>query len=368
MADDSNKRTSGSLSLFLTVRFVSGVFLGILATLTIVANIALLVTLWKKRTRTFQTPANFFVLGIAVADLITGMVVEPAFSICYMSNDLNKCKVEIVEIIQYLPRMFINCSFLIVLLQSWSHFLAITRPHFYKRFLTKMRVIAIVTGVFMYTTGFSFLQFSGISHHLLLMIDVYLHATAIPMILMVAYVFMLVNLRAHMRRRDAFFTRGRCDVVSGAAENPASTINIEDNVERQFIRMNLCLTVGLLTCTLPSIVVMHIALNASDASIRQQTNLAVAQNIAEDILFIKFALDPFIFTWNFQKMGSMWRSIALSRNSSPALSRHNRLEATCIEATSFPGSLSYPSRSVGRVGENPGNEVGFEDGSRRFLE
>lgn len=239
MADDSNKRTSGSLSLFLTVRFVSGVFLGILATLTIVANIALLVTLWKKRTRTFQTPANFFVLGIAVADLITGMVVEPAFSVCYMSNDLNKCKVEIVEIIQYLPRMFINCSFLIVLLQSWSHFLAITRPHFYKRFLTKMRVIAIVTGVFMYTTGFSFLQFSGISHHLLLMIDVYLHATAIPMILMVAYVSMLVNLRAHMRRRDAFFTRGRCDVVSGAAENPASTINIEDSVERQFIRMNL---------------------------------------------------------------------------------------------------------------------------------
>ena len=367
MADDSNKRTSGSLSLFLTVRFVSGVFLGILATLTIVANIALLVTLWKKRTRTFQTPANFFVLGIAVADLITGMVVEPAFSICYMSNDLNKCKVEIVEIIQYLPRMFINCSFLIVLLQSWSHFLAITRPHFCKRFLTKMRVIAIVTGVFMYTTGFSFLQFSGISHHLLLMIDVYLHATAIPLILMVAYVSMLVNLRAHMRRRDAFFTRGPCDVVSGAAENPTSTINIEDSVERQFIRMNLCLTVGLLTCTLSSIVVMHIALNASDASIRQQTNLAVAQNIAEDILFIKFALDPFIFTWNFQKMGSMWRSIALSRNSSPALSRHNRLEATCIEATSFPGSLSYPSRSVGRVGENPRNEVGFEDGSRRFL-
>ena len=367
MADDSNKRTSGSLSLFLTVRFVSGVFLGILATLTIVANIALLVTLWKKRTRTFQTPANFFVLGIAVADLITGMVVEPAFSICYMSNDLNKCKVEIVEIIQYLPRMFINCSFLIVLLQSWSHFLAITRPHFYKRFLTKMRVIAIVTGVFMYTTGFSFLQFSGISHHLLLMIDVYLHATAIPMILMVAYVSMLVNLRAHMRRRDAFFTRDRCDVVNGAAENPTSTIIIEDGGERQFIRMNLCLTVVLFTCTLPSIVVMHIALNASDASIRQQTNLAVAQNIAEDILFIKFALDPFIFTWNFQKMENMWRSIALRRNSSPALTRHNRLEATCIEATLFPGSLSYPSRSVGRVGENPGNEVGFEDGSRRFL-
>ena len=366
MADDSNKRTSGSLSLFLTVRFVSGVFLGILATLTIVANISLLVTLWNKRTRTFKTPANFFVLGIAVADLITGMVVEPAFSICYMSNDLNKCKVEIVEIIQYLPRMFINCSFLIVLLQSWSHFLAIIRPHFYKRFLTKMRVIAIVTGVFMYTTGFSFLQFAGISHHLLLMIDVYLHATAIPVILMVAYVSMLVNLRAHMRRRDAFFTRGRCDVVSGTLENPTSTIIIEDSVERQFIRMNLCLTVVLLTCTLPSIVVMHIALNAADASFKQQTNLAVAQNIAEDILFIKFALDPFIFTWNFQKMGNMWRSISLSRNSSPALTRHKRLEATCIEATSFPGSLSYPSRSEGRVGETPGNEVGFEYESKGF--
>jgi len=118
------------------------------------------------------------------------------------------------------------------------------------------------------------------------MIGVYLHATAIPVILMVAYVSMLVNLRAHMRRRNAFFTCDRCDVVSGTLENPTSTIIIEDGVERQFIRMNLRLTVlvVLFTCTLPSIVVMHIALNAADASFKQQTNLAVAQNIAEDFI------------------------------------------------------------------------------------
>lgn len=102
-------------------------------------------------------------------------------------------------------------------------------------------------------------------------------------------------------------------------------------MERQFSRMNLCLTVVLFTCALPSIVVMYITLNAADASFKQQTNLAVAQNIAGDILFVKFALDHFIFTWNFQKMANMWRSIPLSRNSSPAIARHDRLKATCIE-------------------------------------
>lgn len=320
-----DRTTSDSWSLFLIVRFVSGVFLGVLAMITVVANIVLLATLWNKRKRHLKTPTMYFVLGIAVADLITGLVVEPAFSICYMSSYLSTCRGEIIELVQFLPRLFINSSFLLVLLLSWSHFLAIAHPHFYKRSVTKLRITVLVVGVFVYTTSFSFLHFSGISKRVLLRIDIFFHATFIPFLLMMSYISMLVSLRKHMRSRDAVLFRRRCDVITGESE---SSINVQtlpcstDSVERQFIRMNLCLTVVLLICTLPSIVIMHVALNTTDATYEQQTNLGVAQKIADDILFIKFALDPFIFSWNFQKMEKMWRYM-LSRNSSPMITRRS---------------------------------------------
>ena len=326
MTDQNPSTTNDSWPLFSIVRFVSGVFLGVLAIATIVANIGLMVTLWNRRKRPLKTPTMYFVFGIAVADLTTGLVVEPAFSICYMSSDLSTCQTEIMELIQILPRLFVNSSFLLVLFLSWSHFLAVACPHFYKRSVTKLRVTVLVIGVFVYTTTFSFLQFSRISRHVLLVIDVFLHATFIPSLLMISYFAMLVSLRKHMRSRDAVLFRRRCaEVINGESE---SSINVQnfpynaESVERQFIRMNLCLTVILLICTLPSIVTMHVALSSTDATFEQQTNLAVTQNIADDILFIKFALDPFIFAWNFSKIGGMWRSM-LSRSSSPTITRRS---------------------------------------------
>jgi len=100
--DGSNRTTSRPWSLFLTVRLASGVFLGVLAIVTVFANVGLLATLWKRRNRPLKTPTMFFFLGIAVADLITGLVIEPAFSICFMSSNLSTCQMEIRETIHEL--------------------------------------------------------------------------------------------------------------------------------------------------------------------------------------------------------------------------------------------------------------------------
>lgn len=325
MTDYAN-RTGNSWSAFLVVRLASGVFLAILAAVTVVANIALLTTLWNKRKRPLKSPTMYFIIALGVADFMTGLVVEPAFSICYLNNDLNTCRAEVMELIQFLPRLVMNASFLIILFLSWSQFLAVVRPHLYKQFMTKLRVTVLVAGIFLYTTSFSILQFSRISKRVLLEIDVYLHATFVPFLLMLSYISMLVCLRRHMRKRKAVLFR-RNKVVKGDSEGSINFLPIPysvECVERQFILMNLSLTVVLFICTLPSIVVMHIALETTNASLEYQTNLAIAQKVADDILFIKFALDPFIFAWNFQKIGRIWKA-ALSNNSSPLVTRRSEV-------------------------------------------
>ncbi|XP_078361495.1 uncharacterized protein LOC144645830 [Oculina patagonica] len=321
MADYTN-RTGNSWSEFLIVRLASGVFLALLAVVTVFASIALLTTLWNKRKRPLKSPTMYFIIGLGVADFMTGLVVEPAFSICYLNNDLNTCRAEVMELIQ----LVMNASFLIILFLSWNQFLAVVRPHLYKQFMTKLRVTVLITGIFLYTTSFSILQFSRISKRVLLEIDIYLHATFVPFLLMLSYISMLVCLRRHMHKRKAVFFR-RNKVVKGDSEGSINFLPIPysvECVERQFIRMNLSLTVVLFVCTLPSIVVMHIALKTTNASHEYQTNLAIAQKVTDDILFIKFALDPFIFAWNFQQIGRIWRA-ALSNNSSPLVTRRSEV-------------------------------------------
>lgn len=183
----------------------------------------------------------------------------------------------------------------------------------------------LISGIFLYTTSFSILQFSRISKRVLLEVDIYLHASFVPFLLMLSYISMLVSLRRHMRRRKAVLFR-RNKVVTGESEGSINFLPIPysiECVERQFIRMNLSLTIVLFICTLPSIVVMHIALETKNASLEYQQNLAIAQKVADDILFVKFALDPFIFAWNFQKIGRIWKA-ALS-NTSPLITRRSEV-------------------------------------------
>lgn len=326
---DYDSRRGHSWSVFLLVRFVSGIFLGALAVVTVFANIALFTTLWNKRKRPLKSPTLYFIVGLCAADFMTGLVVEPAFSICYLSSDLNICRAEIMELLQFLPRFVMNSSFLIVLFLSWCQFFAIARPHRFKKVITKLRVTALVIAVFLYTASFSILHFSRIPKHALLMIDVYLHATFIPFLLMISYISVLVSLRRHMRRRKAVLFRAN-NVTKGESEGSINFLTIPHSVEcveRQFIRMNLSLTVVLFICTLPSIVVMHMALRATDATLEYQTNLAIAQKVADDILFIKFALDPFIFVWNFNKIGKLWRN-ALCKSSSPITTRRREIRGS----------------------------------------
>ena len=316
--DPAEGNTIHTLSVFLVVRFVSGVFLGVLAVVTITANIALLVTLWRRRKHLQKTPTMIFILAIAMADLTTGLVVEPAFSICYISSDLNTCREDIMELVQFLPRLFVNSSFLLLLSLTWCHFLAVARPHFYKHHVTKTRVTALVFGIFVYTSSFSFLQFSRISKKVLLLIDVSLHATLIPSVLMMSYIATLLGLRKHMRDRNVVLFRrhrGEANIGSESSVDVQTfpSANTESAVERQFMKMNLSLVILLFICALPAIITMHMAFNTKLATVEEQTTLAVAQKIADDILFVKFLLEPFVFSWNFGKIGKI-REAMLIRN------------------------------------------------------
>ncbi|KAL9981785.1 hypothetical protein ACROYT_G010532 [Oculina patagonica] len=319
MTDNTNPTdiSLSSFELFFDVRQASGVFLAILAVITVFATIAFLTTLWNKRKRPLKSPTMYFIIGLGIVDVVTGLVIEPVFSICYLTNDLSTCRVEMMELIQFLPRLVMNASFHIMLFLTWSQFMAVVRPDLYKRFMSKVRMIVLIAGIFLYITSFSVLQFTRISQRVLLAIDVYFYATCVPFLLMLSCICL------HMCKSKTVLFR-RNEVDGGNSEGSMNFLPIPYSVgcvERQFIQMNLSLTVLLFICALPSTVVMHIALKATDVSLQYQENLAIAYMVAEDILFIKFALDPFIFACNFRKIENLLEAGSSEHDSSPLVTR-----------------------------------------------
>ena len=316
---EQSSNASGKWSVFLAVRLASGFLFAFLAAVTVSSNGFLLTVLWKKRKRSLmKSPALYFVFGVGVLDLTTGLVVEPVFSVCYL-GDLSTCRT-VMEGIRFLPSLLINSSYLLVLFLSWSQYLAISHPHAFKRLLTKRRVTTVVAGVLTYTTSFSLLHFTRISRVSLVAFDVSFHATFIPFVLLMSYVTVLVNLRKHMRLRQTVLFR-RNNLITGDSQACIFFKTLPRSVgcvERQFISMTLMLTAVLFVCTLPSITVMHITLNGAGATFEQQTILAIAQKVTDIIFFSKFALDPLIFAWNVKKMGVR---LSLHRSSSGIIAR-----------------------------------------------
>lgn len=301
---DWNNSSPRTWSTFLTVRFSSGVFLVILALATIIANGALLMSMRRNAMRCLRTPTSYFFVSLGVADLLTGMLVESTLAICHLT-EYGTCRAE-MHMIQVLPPMVTNASFLIVLLMSVSQYLAISHPHTYRWLVNKRRVALALVLAVCYATAFSALKLTGlVSSNTLFTVEVCFHSTFVPFLLVTFYVMVLVALRKHTRRRYSVLFRKHNVGLGGSRLSIASVENPYIGLlERHFIRMNMLLIVTLLVCTLPSIVVLHILLNSNsqDLSFEQQTLLAIAQDITDDVLFLKFVLDPLIFAWRVRKL------------------------------------------------------------------
>ena len=241
------------------------------------------------------------------------MLVEPALAVCHISG-YETCRAEF-DVLKILPGMVTTTAFLLVLLMSVSQYVAISHPHAFKRLVTKRRVVGSMAIAVAYSAAFSALKASGLVHPATMFaVEVCFHATFIPFLLGTFYVVVLVALRRHTRRRFSVLFRRSVVSISDSRLSIASVdIPLIGIVERHFIRMNLLLIVTLLVCTLPSVVVLHIILSQSRLhrmTLEHQLNLAIAEYISEDVLFLKFLLDPLIFAWSTRRLwlgATFWR-------------------------------------------------------------
>ena len=275
-----------------SLELASAIFLSVLAIITVISNGLLLVAIWKDPLKCFKTAPTYFVVGLSLADITTGLTVEPFFATYYFMHYFQGNKaLKVASLYQAgstISSVAICYSFLIVLALSWSQFIAIRWPHKYKTIVTKRNVIAFIFASFLYLLAFTLtLQYTGLLDEVtFLKLQLALHASFLSVNLMVISLLLFFAFRHRVSSRAA----------SASTRNNAASK--QEKIERQFTAVAMYLAAILLLAALPHVCIAQLYLYLEPSvSPEVKSNLIIALRVSDLLLFLKVCLDPFVYAW-----------------------------------------------------------------------
>ena len=146
--NNSTNSSRADPTFYLTTQLATGIVLTILSPVTVISNALLLFTIFKDPLKCFRTPPTYFIVALALVDLITGIFIEPFFIMARLVRYITwtiRLVNEPYKSLWFFGGMFsyvgLNASFLLVLGLIVSQFIAITYPHRYRVIVTTRRVL-----------------------------------------------------------------------------------------------------------------------------------------------------------------------------------------------------------------------------------
>lgn len=294
LSSDYQREILELVEIYFKFEFSSLIIIVLLAAVTIPTNILLLVMVYMDPLKCFNKPTTPFIVGLAVADLLTGLTAEPFFAVYYYfryfnAGIVNKDISNLYRAGQFFTTVAISSSFLIVLVLSWSQFIAVAFPHRYSTLVTRRRATICVIAIWLYFIAFSLLQFTNIDMTKYLLVDLILHPTLISLVLLITIVFLYRSFQREIRRKKTLFQH---------KSQQDGRSHRRNNVERQFTIVTIYLAGIILASALPHVVVQYVFLELYHSlSPHAQIYVSMAIRIRDLLLFLKVALDAFIYAW-----------------------------------------------------------------------
>ena len=334
--------------LYLYTQLATGICLMILSPVTVISNALLLFTIFKDPLKCFRAPATYFMVALAFVDLTTGLLIAPFFVMyrvaAYVkwSPTLGEPYLTLFQIGIWLSYVGFNASFLLVLGLILTQFTAITYPHHYRSVVTTRRVLACVGFSLGYFTGFILLQFVVVPKATLFQVDLHLHSTLITVLLILSSAMLLNSF--HRFAKESRRLGGMNSVENRGVGAHSSKPRTNRISQRQFTIVTLLLSGILIVCALPHIITVHISLYTKQKTLQERLDLFAVITIADEMMFVKVALDAFIYAWRLTKYRRSLKIVLACRGNQVAP------DATEVRTMdNFTFQQQYPENSSNHV-------------------
>lgn len=271
----------------------SAILFTCLAPFTVLGNGFLLLIFYRNSSTLLRTPSNFFIFSMAWANFLTGFVLQPLLAYRYYSLYLNnELLLALRKVMSAFSIVTMNASIFSVCAFSWDSFLALTRPIKHRKWVTVRRAKVAIACVWIYQIGFASLLFTKIPLSLVLRIDLHLNTTLISALLLLCYVCLYKAFRQRERKRVRSFN-------SPGPQLSFRTSKKSTNMER---RMRMIIFLFTLVTTIPILPVTVVWYVTWYCSVCQQNqDLVLAEKVLNQLVFVKFVLDPFVYAWRLER-------------------------------------------------------------------
>jgi len=298
-------KPNATLPFLKDLYFISGIFVAILSFVAATANGLLLLAIWKDPHKRFRTPSTVFVLGLTLADFLTGIVVGPIISHTRITFTPSSAFQKVGQISSMVS---MNTSFIILLFLTWNQFAAIRFPHKHRHFVTTKKVKTCVFSAWFYSLLFTSLLL-WVKEDIVYQIDFYAHNCTFMIFLTIAYVCLCGAFRKQTSKIVASTSLSTSNQLQ-AEQSQSNSSRRRRNSEKQFTIVAMILVLFIIACTLPATIVHMLYSNTKDnlSSMKSsEKGSLVALEVSSVILFLKFALDPFLYCW---RLSSYRRALA----------------------------------------------------------
>ena len=289
---------------FRIVAFGSAFYMIVVSLVTVAANALLLVVFLVDPLKMLKSPTSYFLIGLAISDLLTAMIALPIHASCFImlyqqspQNGLNLCRDVLLQVGLTLAAITLTISFLIVFAFTVIQFVVLASPLKYARMVTSRKIIISVFIIYLYTVLFWMSKFWGASIDLLGKIDIFLHALFVPYLT----ILLLILLHRTFKRKMA---------ASKMLSNESGLKSRESNqnrLQRQFITVNCILLAILIICSQPTAMWWLAVKFWLPKPLTPK--LLIVNLMIDNILYLKIVLNPFVYAWRMPKYREALRKI-----------------------------------------------------------
>lgn len=294
MSSSSNATyTPEDFDIYYEIDVASIVVMLFLAVVTIFSNGAFLWTFYKDPLKCLRTPSAIFISGLTSANFVSGLIVEPAFVAFYFRHFLSHSTefLQYFSVAQCFAFMTTTTSFLVTLALAIVQYLLIKFPIGYQKIVSPVSAFVGVFSIWLYSIIFGLIPLmSTVDRFAYVLTNLVLHIMIPTVLLVILYIAIYLEFRSRFQVNFV----GRM-VGQDRSLQPTESEEQRRKAEKEFAVGTFILTFVLIILVWPFCVSLYWVNCCFTRS------AALAVRIAQLFLLCKFAVDPFLFAWRFQK-------------------------------------------------------------------
>lgn len=273
-----------------------GIFLLLTSLGSIIGNTLLLSAIYFDPLKCFRKVPIVFIANLALADLLTGIIVDPLYAAHAFGIFQNEKYTTTLTVGDYASYVTVNNAIVTIVILIIDRSVAIKKPFMYRRVMT-LKTAGIIVGIsWVYSGFFSTFRLMGMSNEAYILLDTHLHVTFAFLSLTCLFGFIYSNLRTEKRKQLREVSS--MEYVDNTTKEKLQEIKTD---KRLLVTIFLILFLFFLTYS-PYAIFIHLEFYCSTCRVSKV--YFFLSKISEPIVYLNSVLNPFIYAWrhkNFRK-------------------------------------------------------------------